>query len=199
MPVTTTRIGLFGGTFDPPHLGHEVVARQARVILGLDRILWMVANDPWQKTGQRAPSPASVRLEMVQAAVAELDDQVACSLEIDRGGPTYTIDTVAELESRAPGAELVLVLGRDTAAGLPGWHRAKELSRRVGVAYVDRPGSEGLALPVGWDVERLDIPAVAVSSTDVRARFVDGRPLDGLVRSQVVTVADAHGLYRVAG
>ena len=139
--MTTTRIGLFGGTFDPPHLGHEVVARQARAILGLDRMLWMVANDPWQKTGQRAPSPASVRLEMVRAAVAELDDQVACSLEIDRGGPTYTIDTVAELEARVPGAELVLVLGRDTAAGLPGWHRAEELSR-AGRRRVRRPTRE---------------------------------------------------------
>jgi nicotinate-nucleotide adenylyltransferase len=197
--VTATRIGLFGGTFDPPHLGHEVVARQSRAILGLDQVLWMVANDPWQKTGQRDPSPASVRLEMVQAAVGELDGQLACSLEIERGGPTYTMDTVAELETRCPGAELVLVLGRDTAAGLPGWHRAKELSDRVCVAYVDRPGSEGLALPVGWNADRLDIPAVAVSSTDVRARFVDGRPLDGLVRSQVVTVAETHGLYRVSG
>jgi nicotinate-nucleotide adenylyltransferase len=197
--VTATRIGLFGGTFDPPHLGHEVVARQSRAILDLDRVLWMVANDPWQKAGQRAPSPASIRFEMVQAAAAELDGQLACSLEIERGGPTYTIDTVTELESRCPGAELVLVLGRDTAAGLPGWHRAEELSHRVGVAYVDRPGSEGLALPVGWNAERLDIPAVAVSSTDVRARFVEGRPLDGLVRSQVVAVAESHGLYPVAG
>ena len=197
--MTATRIGLFGGTFDPPHLGHEIVARQSRALLGLDRMLWMVANDPWQKTGQRAPSPASVRLEMVQAAVSGMVDQIACSLEIDRGGPTFTIDTVDELEGRCPGVELVLVLGRDTAAGLPGWHRAQELSRRVLVAYVDRPGSEELALPEGWNVERLDIPAVGVSSTDVRERFVDGRPLDGLVRSQVVTVAEAHGLYRVAG
>jgi nicotinate-nucleotide adenylyltransferase len=197
--VTATRIGLFGGTFDPPHLGHEVVARQAKAILGLDTVLWMVANAPWQKTGQRAPSPASIRLEMVQAAVADLPGQVACSLEIERGGPTYTIDTVNELEGRCRGAELVLVLGRDTAAGLPGWRRAEELCRRVGVAYVDRPGSEGLALPEGWNAERLDIPGVAVSSTDVRERFADGRPLDGLVRSQVVTVARTSGLYRVTG
>jgi nicotinate-nucleotide adenylyltransferase len=197
--VTIRRIGLFGGTFDPPHLGHEVVARQSKAILGLDRVLWMVANHPWQKTGQRAPSPAQVRLEMVRAAVAELEGQVACSLEIDRGGPTYTIDTVTELEGRCPGVEMVLVLGRDTAAGLPGWQRAEELSQRVAIAYIDRPGSEGLALPAGWNAQRLDIPGVGVSSTDVRARFAEGRPLDGLVRSQVVTVAQTCGLYRVTG
>jgi nicotinate-nucleotide adenylyltransferase len=176
-----------------------VVARQAQALLGLDRMLWMVAHDPWQKTGRRTPSPAGVRLEMVGAAVADLPGQQVCSLEIDRGGPTYTIDTVDELEARGPGVEVVLVLGRDTAASLPGWHRADELAGRVAVAYVDRPGSETLELPEGWDVARLDVPTVGVSSTDVRARFTDGRPLDGLVRSQVVTIACAHGLYRGAG
>jgi nicotinate-nucleotide adenylyltransferase len=190
------RLGLFGGTFDPPHLGHQVVATQARELLELDHVLWMVANDPWQKTGERSPSPAAARLEMVGAAVEDLEGQVACSMEVDRGGPTYTYDTVVELKRVHPDAEIVVVLGRDTAAGLPGWHRADELRSLARIAYVERPGSEGLQLPPGWNVERLEVPVVGISSTEMRSRLADGRPIVSLVRPQVVTVARRHGLYR---
>jgi nicotinate-nucleotide adenylyltransferase len=193
--MSTARVGLFGGTFDPPHLGHLVVATHARRLLGLSRVLWVVANDPWQKAVDRPPSPAEIRLEMVRAAVDGLEGQDACGIEIERGGPSYTLDTVRELEVRLGEAELVLLLGRDAAAGLASWKGADELRRLVEVAVVGRPGFEDRPLPDGWRTRRVEVPMLELSSTDLRARFGDGRPLDVIVQRAVVAVARDHALY----
>ena len=198
--MSTARVGVFGGTFDPPHLGHLVVATHARHLLGLSRVLWVVANDPWQKSVGHPPSPASVRLEMVQAALAELDGQDACGIEIERGGPSFTLDTVRDLTERlgdvaSGGPELVLIMGQDAAAGLPTWKGADELRDLVEIAVVGRPGFTDLAMPDGWRTRRVEVPMLEVSSTDLRDRFADGRPLDVIVQPAVVAVARHHGLY----
>lgn len=198
--MATVRLGVFGGTFDPPHLGHLVAATHTRRLAVLDRVLWVVANDPWQKSAGRAGdlSPAVVRLEMVRAAVEGHEGQLASDAEIVRGGPSYTVDTVEELVRAHPDAELVLVLGRDAAAGLDTWHRAAELREQVEVAVVGRPEGPGAgaALPGGWRFTFPDVPAIGVSSTDLRARYRDGRPTDVIVAPGVDTVIRGHDLYR---
>ncbi len=199
--MSTARVGIFGGTFDPPHLGHLVVATHARRLLGLDRVLWVVANDPWQKSLDQPPSPARTRMAMVRAAVSAVDGQDACGIELDRGGVSYTLDTVRELADRladersGASPELVVILGYDAAAGLDTWHGADELRSLVRIAVVGRPGYDDRPLPEGWDIELVDAPLLDLSSTDLRARFADGRPLDVIVQPDVVAVARSQGLY----
>src|SRR5690606_27243253 len=117
------RIGVFGGTFDPPHVGHLVPALFVAEALALDVVLLVVANVPWQKVGSRPISPARDRLDMVRAAVDGVDVLEASDLEIRRGGDTFTVDTIAELRAQGPDDDLVLILGSDAASGLDTWER----------------------------------------------------------------------------
>jgi nicotinate-nucleotide adenylyltransferase len=190
------RIGIFGGTFDPPHVGHLVVAVNVRFALQLDRVLLVVANDPWQKSGTRAISSAEHRLAMVQAAVADAEGLEASGIELERGGTSYTADTLAVLHEEDPDRALVLILGSDAAAGLPTWERAEEVRALASVAVVVRPGAEDGQPPPGWGWERVEAPRLEVSSTDLRARVIDGRPLDYLIPTAVIECIEARGLYR---
>jgi nicotinate-nucleotide adenylyltransferase len=194
--MTVERIGIFGGTFDPPHVGHLVVAVNARYALRLDRVLLVVANDPWQKSGGRAISPSADRLAMVEAAVGDVEGLEASTVELDRGGTSYTADTLATLRGDDSDRELVLILGSDAAAGLPTWDRADEVRSLAAIAVVVRPGAEDGRPPPGWDWERVETPRLEVSSTDLRARVVDGRPLDYLLTPAVIACIEARGLYR---
>ena len=189
------RIGVLGGTFDPPHFGHLAAALEVRHRLGLSRVLLVVANDPWQKSSRRPVTEARLRLEMVEAAVAGLDGLEASALEIDRGGESYTADTLAELRSRHPGAELLLVVGSDAAAGLDTWKRPDEIRELAGLLVVDRAGRPGWRPPAGWPAEVVEVPALDISSCDVRARFADGRPVEALVPPAVADVVRSRGLY----
>jgi len=188
------RIGLFGGTFDPPHVGHLVTAVNVRHALRLDLVVLMVANVPWQKVGSRAITPAEDRLAMVQAAVGDVDGLVAGRTEIDRGGASYTADTLAALAEAYPGADLFTIVGDDAAAGLLSWERYEEVAARSGLVVVDRPGAP-VVLPEGFDWIRVEVPRLEVSSTDLRARCADGRPLDYLVTEPVLDVIVERGLY----
>jgi nicotinate-nucleotide adenylyltransferase len=190
------RIGVFGGTFDPPHVGHLVTAINVRYALALDRVLLMVANVPWQKIGSRAITPAAYRLEMVAAAVDGVDGLVAGDHEIRAGGPSYTADTLAELGGLHPGAELFTILGDDAAAGINSWHRSEEVRERSRLVVVDRPG-EPVELDPTIDWIRVEVPRIEVSSTDLRARWRDGRPLDYLVTDEVLEVVSQRGLYAI--
>jgi nicotinate-nucleotide adenylyltransferase len=190
----TQRIGVFGGTFDPPHVGHFVSALNVRHDLALDRVILMVANVPWQKEGSRPISPASDRLAMVRAGVAGVDGLEASDLELRRSGPTYTADTLAELADLHPGAELFTILGHDAAAGLTTWERVDEVVQRSRLVVVDRPGPQ-TPLPAGVDWIRVEVPHLDVSSTDLRQRVVDGRPLEFLVPEPVLAVIRSRGLY----
>jgi nicotinate-nucleotide adenylyltransferase len=188
-------LGIFGGTFDPIHVGHLVTAVNVRHSLELDRVLLVVAHDPWQKAGTVSTAAAD-RLAMVEAAVVDVPGLEASDLELRRGDQSYTADTLATLRSQHPDAELHLILGSDAAAGLPTWERAEEVQRLATLVVVARPGSEGLLPPAGWTHRVLEVPRLDVSSTDLRARFADGRPLDYLVTAPVQRLIRERGLYR---
>jgi nicotinate-nucleotide adenylyltransferase len=186
---------VLGGTFDPPHIGHLLAAVNVRHALALDELLMVVAHDPWQKSGERPITPAEDRLAMVEAAVADLDGIVASDLELRRGGPSFTVDTLRQLGEQDPDGERFLVLGADAAGGLASWERADELPTLATLVLVDRPGIECPPPPGGWSFVRVEIPRVEVSSTDLRARVGDGRPLDILLTPGVVTCIRERRLY----
>jgi nicotinate-nucleotide adenylyltransferase len=192
------RIGILGGTFDPVHVGHLFAALSARHELGLDRVLLVVANEPWQKLEVREVTPASARLAVVEAAVSGLAGIEASRIEIDRGGPSYTADTVAHLRTQHPGAELYLVVGSDLVGELRTWRRVDEVRRAVVLAVVDRPGRSSDADPPGWEVRRVPVPALDVSSSDLRARLASGRPVELLIPDAAISCIRAQGLYAVA-
>lgn len=189
-----TRIGLFGGTFDPPHVGHLVTAVNVGHALSLDLVILMVANLPWQKEGSRELTDAADRLAMVEAAVADVPGIVAGRTEIDAGGPSYTADTLARLAAEHPGAALFTIMGADAAAGLLSWDRYEEVIASSTLVAVDRPGAQ-VPLPDGIEWIRVEVPRLEVSSTDLRSRFTDGRPLDYLVTRPVLEVIAERSLY----
>ena len=189
------RLGIFGGTFDPPHVGHLVTAVNVRHDLALDRVLLVVAGRPWQKLGTREISSAADRHAMVAAAVGTVDGLEASALEIDRPGLSFTADTLALLRDEDPGRELFLILGSDAAVGLPTWDRADEVRSLATLVVVDRPGTRSAAPPPGWTWERCEVPRLEVSSTELRARVADGRPLDYLLTPAVIAAIADRGLY----
>ncbi len=189
------RIGIFGGTFDPPHVGHLAAAVNARYALALDRVLLMVANVPWQKVGDRPISSASDRYALVRWAVGDVDGLEVSDREIRRGDDSYTADTLAEMLAEDPDRELFVIVGSDAAAGMPTWERIDEVRENAVIAVVDRPGGSWDP-PEGWCIERVEVPRLEISSTDLRARVADGRPLDFLVPPSVVSGISKLGLYR---
>ncbi len=197
MPVMTERIGIFGGTFDPIHVGHLVAAVNAKSALHLDRVLLVVANLPWQKADVRVVSSAEDRLALVEAAVGDVPGLEASRLEIDRGGESYTADTLVELHEASPGDELFLIIGRDVAAELATWERLDEIRKLATLVVVNRPGA---GRPSGLDdasspIVEVTVPNLEISSTDLRARAADGRPLDYLVPEAAVRCIRARGMY----
>jgi nicotinate-nucleotide adenylyltransferase len=190
------RLGILGGTFDPPHVGHVAAAVNVRHALALDRVLLMVSNLPWQKVGTRPISPPEDRLAMVEASVDGVEGIEASRLEIDAGGPSYTADTLAALHAEDPGRELFVILGSDAAAGLLTWERWAEVQGRATIVEVGRPGEAPATVLPGWRWEQVAVPRLEVSSTDLRARVADGRPIDALVTREVADLIRQGGLYR---
>ena len=188
------RIGLFGGTFDPIHSGHLQVAAAVRDALALDRLLVVVANDPWQKH-DRPVSAAEDRFALVEAALADRPGLEASRIELDRGGPSYTVDTVRAILAQEPAAEVVVVVGADVVAGLDTWHEHRALQDLVTLAVVDRPGVPPTDPPPGWRAVRVACDPVDVSSTALRAAVGAGRPVTGLVPDAVIRRIDERGLY----
>ena len=191
------RIGLFGGTFDPPHVGHLVTAVNVMHTLNLDQVILMVANVPWQKEGSRTITPVQDRFAMVEAAVASVPGLVAGDTEIRMGGPSYTVDTLRSLRQQIPeyaNATFFTIVGDDAAAGVPSWERFQELTELTRLVVVDRPGAPvGLSTEIEWI--RVEVPHLDVSSTDLRSRFSDGRPLDYLITQPVLGVIRERSLY----
>lgn len=192
--TASLRIGLFGGTFDPPHVGHLVTAVNVRHALDLDMLILMVAGDPWQKSGSRDVTSAADRFAMVEAAVSDVEGLVAGRDEIDRGGPSYTADTLMGLAARHAGAQLFTIVGDDAAAGLATWTRVEQVVQLSQLVVVDRPGV-AVELPQQFTWLRVESPRLEVSSTDLRSRCSDGRPLDYLVTEPVLHVIEQRGLY----
>lgn len=195
------RIGIFGGTFDPIHVGHLVAAVNARHAVGLDRVLMVVANIPWQKAGVRVVSTAEDRLALVEAAVGDVEGVEASSLEIERGGESYTADTLAEVERTNPDADLFLIIGWDVAQVLTTWERYEDVQRLATLVVVNRPGSPHprQLTEAGWRVVEVTVPNLEISSSDLRARAADGRPLDYLIPAAGVRCIQARGMYAREG
>lgn len=195
------RLGILGGTFDPPHIGHLRAAVAVRHALALDQVLLVPNGEPWQKRGVRPITPAPLRLEMVRAARAALDPGSGVEVsdvEVRREGPSFTVDTVAALQDADPDLEVTLVLGRDAAALLPTWERHQDLLARADLAVVDRPGTDPGPLTglVGGRATEVEIERLDVSSSAIRALVARGAPIDVLVASEVAAVIGREGLYR---
>ena len=182
-------------------MGHVAAARAALSALQLDRLLLVVANDPWQKSGQRAVSGTEDRLALTEALAQEVPGAEVNRIEVDRGGPSYSVDTAeavfAEAASRGRRAELFLVVGADLVSDLETWHRADDLKDLVTLAVVSRPTSPAPVVPPGWAVVWLDGPQVTLSSSEVRDRLVAGDAVEGLVPERVIRCIRRRGLYAV--
>lgn len=190
------RIGLFGGSFDPPHRAHVELARTALQALALDAVRWVPAGQPWQKA--RAISAAPHREAMVRLAIAGEPRFVLDRIELDRAGPSITLHTVRALQAAEPSTEWVLLIGGDQYANLHTWHGWEELLGRVLLAVAHRPG---LHPPVHADVLRhphrvVPLPMLDISSTDIRQRVAQGLGVDDLVPPDVARYIEQHGLYR---
>jgi nicotinate-nucleotide adenylyltransferase len=187
------RLGVFGGTFDPVHVGHVVVAAETRSQLALDRVLLVVAGDPWQKRGKVVAS-ARDRLALADAAVEGIEGVEASAIEVERDAPSVTADTLEALAG--PDRELLLVLGADAVANMGTWRRLEETRELATVVVVERAGDLHAEPPgAGWRVERVAIPRLDIASTDLRERLRAGRPVDGLVPPAVVRTIHRRGLY----
>jgi nicotinate-nucleotide adenylyltransferase len=188
------RLGVFGGTFDPLHIGHLVAAVNVRHALNLDRVLMVVANLPWQKSDRRL-TPAELRYAMVAESVAGTRGVEASRLEIDRGGESYTADTLEQLAAEDPDRELFLIVGADVGSQLATWRRPEAVRKLATLVVVDRPGAREPDLEGDWRVKRVAIPHLEVSGSDLRARAAAGEPLDWLVPPSVMNAIREHGLY----
>jgi nicotinate-nucleotide adenylyltransferase len=197
-------IGILGGTFNPPHRGHLALARHAKAELGLERVLLMPAHSAPHKGDEEDPGPER-RLEMCRLAVGgeEAAGLEACGLEIERGGPSYTVDTLRIIRQSDPQAELTFIVGADMARTLPAWREPRALVElaRLAVAEREHTGHEdvlGALVPLGARVEFLGMPMLEVSSSMVRERVREGESIDGLVEPGVAQYIAMHGLYRAA-
>jgi nicotinate-nucleotide adenylyltransferase len=201
--TSAQRIGIYGGTFDPIHIGHLAIAEDARHALGLDYVIFIPAARQPLKDDRQGASPAQ-RLAMVQLACGENPHFVVSDVDLRRPPPSYTLDTLVTLRAESdPAADLVFILGADAARDLPRWHRAAEIIRLVRLAIVGRPGYHlNLAtleadLPgIGARSTIIDGPRLEVSSSDLRARLTAGRPARYQIPDPVLAYIAEHGLYR---
>jgi len=191
------RRGLFGGTFDPPHLGHLALAEWARDALGLDRVVFMPAGDPPHKRG-RPLSPVAARVAMTRLAIRGHRDFEVSRLEADRRGPSFTVDTLRALRARHPGVRWYLLMGEDSLADLAEWHEPAAIVRLATPVVAARPGARArrAARAFGRRVIRLDNPGLDVSSSAVRERARLGRSIRFLVPDAVAGYVERTGLYR---
>jgi nicotinate-nucleotide adenylyltransferase len=195
------RVGLFGGAFNPPHLGHLVCAQEVLIRLKLDRVVLVPVGEAPHRTLEEDPGPEA-RLEMVELAVAGDGRLAASRNELDRPGPSYTAETLEALHADAPGDELTVILGGDQAAKLPTWHRPERVLELADVAVVERVGwgrdevSRQVAGLAGADRLRfVEMPLLEISSSDIRRRVAEGEPIRYLVPDSVVELIGTRGLY----
>ena len=196
------RIGLFGGTFDPPHLGHLILASEAHSQLELTRLLWTLTPEPPHKQDQPITS-IEHRLAMVNLAIADNPSFELSRLELDRPGPHYTLDTVRILTEQYPDAEIVPIIGGDSLHDLPTWHRPKELLYACHwVGVMRRPGEETdiqaleRELPgISSKVHYVDAPLLEIASREIRSRIADGRPFRYYLPEPVYEYIEQHHLY----
>lgn len=174
------------------HIGHLVVANEVRAALELDRMLLVVAANPWQKA-DRDITPAADRLALVEAAIEGVDGLEVSAIELAREGPTYTADTLAELA--APDRELFLVVGADVADQLHTWERPEQVAELATLVVTNREDERPTVELPGFRVLAVTVPALAVSSSEIRCRLAEGRPVDFLVPGPALRLLRERGLY----
>jgi nicotinate-nucleotide adenylyltransferase len=196
-------VGLFGGAFDPPHRTHVALAQAAIEQLQLDILHVVPTGHAWHK--QRALTAAEHRLAMCRLAFADVYRAVIDDRETLRSGPTYTIDTLHELQAQYPGAQLYLIMGEDQARALATWHRAGDLARAAIICVASRSESSGTASPVedsselpGSPLRRLQLPPSPLNATEIRDLSARGQSVSTLVFESVARYIDQHHLYQTA-
>ena len=195
-------IGVFGGTFNPPHRGHLALAAAAHRQLGLQRLLWVLTPDPPHKQGQSI-TPVEHRLAMVRLALAGHPEFELSTVEFDRAGPHYALDTVRILAKQNPGVELVYLMGSDSLRDLPTWHRPADLLAALRLIGVMRRPGDDIALPaleallpgLAAKVRFVESPALDISARDIRLLVAEGRPFRRLVPAKVYTYIVTNHLY----
>jgi nicotinate-nucleotide adenylyltransferase len=198
------RIGILGGTFNPPHLGHLICAQEAHRQLQLDRVLLIPTRTPPHKLLRDDPGPRH-RLELCRLAVGDDDRFAVSDLEIGRDGPSYTVDTLEELHATVQDSDLYLILGGDIATGLPQWREPERVLSLATLGVVDREGTPRTAIEAALDhlaggerVQFFSMPQIAISSTLVRRRLQAGQPVRYLVPDAVIDYMERHRLYTAA-
>jgi nicotinate-nucleotide adenylyltransferase len=202
MALAAGLIGILGGTFDPPHVGHLILAEESCLRLGLRKVLWVPAGVPWRKA-DRSVSPVADRLEMVARAIAGNDAFELCTLEVEQTGPSYMVETLKAVRGRSEGSELVLIMGSDALLDLPNWKEPARLIELARLAVASRGGGDDVvvevekALPgvrerVGW----VEMPRIEISSTDLRRRVAAGRSVRYFVPDAVRDYIEERRLYR---
>jgi nicotinate-nucleotide adenylyltransferase len=198
------RVGILGGAFNPPHVGHLVCAQEAVVQLDLEKVVFMPVGQAPHRELESDPG-AEARLEMVELAIAGDGRFAASRAELDRSGPSYTADTLREVSEKSPGDELFLILGGDQAAALPTWHEPEAVLSLATVAVVERTNWSRNAigiklgrLPGAERIRYLDMPVMQVSSSAIRRRVAEGLPIRYLVPDKVASYIGANDLYGAA-
>ena len=197
------RLGIFGGTFDPPHIGHHILAAEALSQLRLDKVLWVLTPDPPHKRG-RAISPLKDRLEMVSAAIEEYPDFELSRIEIDRPPPHFAVDTVRLLLQQNPHANIVYLMGGDSLSDLPDWYNAKEfVSRCHAIGVLRRPGYdidlhilENQIPGIKNKIEFVETPLIEVAASDIRRMVKTGKSVREHLHPDVHRIIKEHNLYQ---
>ena len=197
------RLGLFGGTFDPIHLGHLILAEQCRESLGLEKLWFVVAGEPPHKRGGERTA-VSHRLEMARLAIAGNPAFEVSDIEANRPGPHYSVETLAEIKAQRPDDELFFLIGADSLVDLPTWREPEGIARLASIVVVNRPGVDAPADPLpdfgpgALPLQTVTIPPIGIASRDLRERLAAGRSVRYQIPRAVEAYIDAHGLYRPA-
>jgi len=200
---TPQRLGIYGGTFDPPHLGHLILAETAADCLGLTQVLFVPAADPPHKSEDDIRAAASHRAAMVERAIAGNGRFALSRVDLDRPGPHYSVDMLRLLHEQHPGAELVFLIGADSLRDLPRWSRPLELITLATLGVMRRPGVEPdltaleRVIPgLSWRVQWIDAPLIDIAASDIARRLKTGFSVRYQLPDVVCDYIDAHGLYR---
>jgi nicotinate-nucleotide adenylyltransferase len=195
------RVGILGGAFNPPHIGHLICAQEALVQLELDTVVFIPVGEAPHRELQDDPG-SDARLEMVELAIADDERFTTSRIEIDREGPSYTVDTLEQMLAESPKDELFLILGGDQAAALASWHEPEKVLERATLAVFERMswGRNAIVIKIGRmpgaeRVRYLDMPLIQVSSSAIRRRVREGVPIRYLVLDKVVEYIATHELY----
>jgi nicotinate-nucleotide adenylyltransferase len=195
------RLGIFGGTFDPIHFGHLILAEQCREACGLDQVWFVVAGAPPHKLGDR--TAVAHRLEMVRFAIAGRASFLVSEIETQRPGPHYSVETLAAVRHERPDDDLFFLIGADSLADLPGWREPTRIAQLATIVVVNRPGLEEVDAakrpsfgPGSHPLMSVTIPPIGIASTDLRRRLAERQSIRYMVPRAVEAYIEAQGLYR---